>query len=327
MKRAKNLLALCTVIWMLSAVAGRAEQAPPKADAGTPAPEAAPQGTASEASTIPPALAEALAKVRDKAESDRLKVGEISEVKHYKQETLQGFGLVLDLEEIVSARETTREEEPAPAATIGLAELVKLLNSPVGEGDSSILEKLRDAGQLTLVAVTAVIPPEGVRKGDRVDCEVKALDGKSLENTYLLNTQLATPGPREQGPMAVAAGPVVSSGSYRGGPAKVASGCLVETDICDQFIKDDKVTLILDEEHADFLVAQEIVNLINADLGVLIKQPLAKALNRFNVEVTVPQQFAEDPVAFVTMILQLETDIPAPEEEEGTLTRTRGRLP
>ena len=50
-------------------------------------------------------------------------------------------------------------------------------------------------------------------------------------------------------------------------------------------------------------------------MGVAGEQRLAKALNRHNVEVMVPPQFTDDPVAFVTMVLRLETEIPAPEEK------------
>jgi flagellar basal body P-ring protein FlgI len=319
MKRVKNVLAWSTVICLLSGLASQAQQEPPGLpETATAAAEVAPPGRSAEApgASIPPAVAEALAKIRQKGTSDRLKIGDICQVKHYRQETLRGFGLVLDLEQMVGKpRSTTAEEEDTPPA-MELAELLALLNKSAGEAETSIPKELQDAGLLTLVAVTAAVPPEGVRKGDRIDCEVKAFDGTNLENGYLFTTRLATPGPREDGGSAVACGPIVSEGSYRSGPAKVSGGCLVETDVCDEFIKDDKITLILDLEHADFLVVQDMVDLINTDMGAMVQQPLAKALNRFNVEVAVPSQYAEDPVAFVTMILQLQTQIPAPEKEE-----------
>ena len=120
----------------------------------------------------------------------------------------------------------------------------------------------------------------------------------------------------------MAAGPIVAQSSVRSGPAVVLGGCLALADISDEFVKDEKITLILGEEYADFPVAQDIVNLINTEMGVAAKQPLAKASNRHNVEVTVPAEFAEDPVAFVTLILRLETKIPAP--EKGSREREYG---
>lgn len=350
MNRFKRFSALCAAIALLFAATSWAEPAEsqpadaaaaekpasPTAAPEQPAPEKpAPRETQPAAKpevkpgAIPPALAEALAKLRRTGDGEQLTVGDICEVKHYRQERLQGFGMAVDLKEIIAAQKpSTRAKDEAKVtaaeAPIALPDLMKLLNSPVGQGDSALLEKLQKAGQLSLAAVTATIPPEGVRSGDRLDCEVRALDGKSLENAYLLSTKLATPGASADEVMAVAAGPIASSGSYRGS-AKVANGCLVQTDICDQFVKDDKITLVLNDEHAEFLVAQQVVDLVNIEMGLVVNQALAKALNRFNVEVTVPADFADDPVAFVTMILQLETDIPNPEKEEPP--RPRFTLP
>jgi flagellar basal body P-ring protein FlgI len=219
--------------------------------------------------------------------------------------------MAVDLKETLSrAKPTVRTEEAKPP--IGLPEILRLLESPVGGGDPALLAKLQEAGHLTLVAVTATVGPEGVRKGDRLDCEVRSLDGKNLENAYLLPTLLALPGPAPEQAPAVAAGPILASAAFRSGSAKVALGVLVNEDICDQFVKDGKVTLVLKEEHACFLVVQEVVELINSELNAL----LAKALNRFNVEVSIPEPFTDDPVAFVTVILQIHTALPAAEETD-----------
>ena len=353
MRRASCVITLCTVMFLVCAQAVPAEQEPPKEDApaakpaaAQPAPAAASQPAAAQPAKEEPAKAEpkaaepaaskrvpldaatqaALAELAKKAAARGkqpgayLTIGDVCEVKQYKQDKLQGFGLVLDLEEALREEEssdTETEEETAAAGEARLTELLTLLNAPVAEGASpSISESLRGPDVLTLVAVTATIPPEGVQKGDRIDCEVRPLGGKSADEGYLLVTQLAPPGPKMDAPAALAAGPIVRESSYRTGGAKVLSGCLVQADVCDQFVKEEKITLILDEEHAEFPIAQDLVNLVNTDMGVAVNQPLAKAPNRFNVEVTVPQPFADDPVAFVTLILRLETQIPAPEEKE-----------
>ncbi|HUT94483.1 MAG TPA: flagellar basal body P-ring protein FlgI [Thermoguttaceae bacterium] len=348
MRRASCVITLCTVMCLVCAQAVPAEQEPPKEDAPAAQPAAAQpakeepakaEPKAAEPKTAEPAAskrapldAAAQAAIADwakklgsraKEKGAYLTIGDICEVKPYKQEKLQGFGLVLDLEEALKGPEPEKEgleteEEAAAASDARLTELLTLLNAPVAEGVSlSISESLRVPGVLTLVAVTAAIPPEGVQKGDRIDCEVRPLGGKSVDEGYLLVTQLAPPGPKTDAPAALAAGPIVRESSYRTGGAKVLGGCLMQADVCDQFVKEEKITLILDEEHAEFPIAQDLVNLINTDMGVAVNQPLAKAPSRFNVEVTVPEAFAEDPVAFVTLILRLETQIPAPEEEKS----------
>jgi len=353
MRRASCVTILCTAICLVCAQALPAEQEPPKEDAPAAAPakqkpapaeskaaktqaaepkkaepkkaEPAPLKPVPLDPTAQAAIADWAKKLGSRAKGNGayLTIGDVCEVKHYKQENLQGFGLVLDLEEALKGPETEEEslqteEAAAMARNARLTELLALLNAPVAEGASpDVPELLRGPDVLTLVAATATIPPEGVQKGDRIDCEVQALGGQSVDEGYLLVTELAPPGPKMESPAGLAAGPIGRESSYGRGAAKVLAGCVMQTDVCDEFVKDDKITLILDEEHAEFPIAQDLVNLINTEMGVAVNQPLAKAPNRFNVEVNVPEAFAEDPVAFVTLILRLETDIPIPEEEES----------
>jgi flagellar basal body P-ring protein FlgI len=327
MRRTSSMTILATVICLVCATAAEAQEAAVQKEAPAAVAKSAP---AKSTSAVPASkeptrvkvaggadLVQVLAKMRQEAKGDRLTVGDVCEVKHYKQDTLQGFGLVLDLEEIASPTESeTGEEETAAATAARLTELLALLNTPVGTAEAAptVPEQFRDAGQVTLVAVTATIPPEGVQKGDRIDCEVRAIGGQSLANGYLFVTQLSVPGPRKDAPAALAAGPTVTQSSVRSGPAKVLGGCVAETAIGDQFVKEEKICLMLGEDHAEFPIAQDVVDLINTEMEVAAGEPLAKALNRHSVEVTVPEQSADDPVAFITKILRLETDIPAPDD-------------
>lgn len=340
MRQASNMATLWMGIFFLSASAIQAGQEPAAEDAPAAAPanaEApAAEAVAAEKPAAEPAKAEpasaeparldataaakvtqALTRMRQEGPGNRLTIGDICEVKHYEVDALQGFGLVLDLEDLAGEQESTSTAgETTAASAVRLTELLTLLNAPVAEGDvaPAVPEQFRAANQVKLVAVTAVIPPEGLKQGDRIDCEVRALGGRGAQNGYLLLTQLSPPGPRKEGPAALAAGPIVAQSTVRSGPSKVSGGCLAMADISDEFVKDEKITLILDEEHAEFPVAQDVVNLINTEMGIAANQPLAKAPNRYNVEVTVPAEFAEDPVAFVTLVLRLETKIPAPEK-------------
>lgn len=264
---------------------------------------------------IPEALSEALRKIRADTGHDRLRVGDLCEVKHYRQERLQGYGMAVDLKEALARpKPTVRTEETPP--TIGLPDLLKLLESPLGGGDPELLSRLQASGHLTMVAITATVPPEGVRADDRLDGMVRSLDGKSLENASLLPTALFLPGPTAEIAPAVAAGPIEASAAFRGTGARLPLGVLVQQDVSDQFVKDQTVTLVLKEDHACFLVVQEIVDLINEELTA----PLAKALNRFTIEVSLPETMAQDPVAFVTIILQLHTSMPR-NGEMGTAAR------
>lgn len=246
-------------------------------------------------------------------------VDDICEVKHYQRGNLYGFGLVLSLKAIADKKASDTEDETATADDVAkLVELLNLLNFPIGDEDSqkAIVGKLQGGDQLTVVAVTAKVPPEGLRQGDRVDCEVKGIDGASLESGYLLATRLSTLGPAKEAGVAIAAGPIDSETHRTSGPRTVVGGCLVETDVCDEFTQDGKIALVLGEEHAHFSVAQDVVDLINLQMGAA-DQPVAKALNRFNIEVSIPAQYEEDPVAFVTQILKLPAPTTSTDESKN----------
>ena len=49
--------------------------------------------------------------------------------------------------------------------------------------------------------------------------------------------------------------------------AKVFKGCRMEADFFNPFIKDGKITLVLEKNHADFQLAQDVAELINNQLG------------------------------------------------------------
>lgn len=331
---AKTAILFAAICFLHASVApaqeAPAEDAPPATDATSePAVEESTPADDSSGSTVkaipldpnnlPDWALRALTQNPKQQQGDFLSVDDVCEVKHYRQERLQGFGLVLDLEAIVGQKSSSsRSDKTENVDAVELTQLLDLLNKVTGEGDiqSSVPEEFRGSDKMALISVTASVPPEGVRQGDRIDCEVQSFDGRSLQNGYLLTTQLFPPGPKTEAAAAIAAGPIVSVSSARSGPAKVSSGCLVKTDVADQFVMDGKITLVLAEEHADFLVAQGIVDAINKIAAMAADKPVAKALNRFNVEVTIPPPYAEDPVLFVTEVLALSTRIPAADVEQ-----------
>ncbi len=80
----------------------------------------------------------------------------------------------------------------------------------------------------------------------------------------------------------------------------------MEEDFFNVFSKEDKITLVLDKDHADFQVAQDIAELVNSQLNFQSQEGyLAKALNAVNIEVTIPQQYRDDPVLFISQVLSL----------------------
>ena len=315
------LVTACVAVWSLHMATCEAQDAPAEAKAPaatTPSQPVAKPATKPAAVVAKPADAMLRAIAAVEAQPKGPTIDDICEVKHYKRGKLYGFGLVLNLKAI-AAQKAGADEAEAPKAedVTKLVELLNLLNFPIGDADSqkAIVEKLQGADQLTVVAVTAEVPPEGLRQGDRVDCEVNGIDGASVDSGYLLATRLATLGPGKEPGAAIAAGPLDSETHRTSGPRTVIGGCLVENDICDEFTQDGKITLVLGEEYAEFSIAQEVVDLINLEVGAA-DQPVAKALNRFNVEISIPADYEEDPVAFVTQILKLSAPDAIAEESD-----------
>lgn len=318
----------CLILWSLQTVTCEAQDdsadanSPPKIKEpakSVPSESDPPDAAAEEASTeavaeLPAAVAEASEAIlqriaRLQAEKTGPTIDDICKVKHYGKGNLQGFGLVLDLEAVVASQ--TGEEEEGTQPSVDLSKLVQTLNQlnqSVAEGDEqkSIVAQLDGTDELTMVSVTAESPPEGLREGERIDCEVESIEGASLDNGHLLPTQLSTLGPAKEANAALAGGPL--SDGRTTGSQTVLGGCLLKTDICDQFTQNNKITLVLEEEHAEFAIAQEVVDLINLEMGVGTPA-VAKALNRYSIEVAIPAEYEDNPVAFVTRILRL----PAPE--------------
>ena len=86
----------------------------------------------------------------------------------------------------------------------------------------------------------------------------------------------------------------------------------MEEDVFTPFVQDDYITLILDKNHANFQTASEIVGVIrqthfqNDESGV-------QALNASNIVVRVPAVYREDPVDFVSILLEMQVYNPEPE--------------
>ncbi len=77
------------------------------------------------------------------------------------------------------------------------------------------------------------------------------------------------------------------------------------------FIKDSKITLVLDRDHAEFRVAQNVADAINDHVkpGADGTAP-AHALDQANIVVNVPVACQETPVMFVADVLDLRINVP-----------------
>lgn len=221
----------------------------------------------------------------------------VCRLKGQEENTLQGLGIVVGL----NGKGDGGNYQPTVRS---LAKLMSVMGEQLGPGG---LAELKDSKNVALVVVTATIPAAGARHGDRIDCSVASIgSAKSLAGGRLFLTPLVGPDRNDPRVYAFAEGPIsVDSGNMLT-TGRVFGGARLEADFFNAFTKDGKMTLVLDENHAGFGTAQEIVETINSQLGFGTgDMPLARALNQQNVEVTIPAQYQQDPVLFASLVLRL----------------------
>ena len=122
---------------------------------------------------------------------------------------------------------------------------------PTSQGQP-LLEELKNVKNVALVFVTATVPPGGAQQGDMLDCTVSAISAKSLEGGQLMLTELYGPLPATRPCMAWPRGWSRSTTSLRPQTGRIPLGCQVETKFQNEFVKDGKLTLVMNKDHAAF---------------------------------------------------------------------------
>ncbi len=235
----------------------------------------------------------------------RVLLKNICRVKGQEENSLQGLGLVVGLK-------GTGEGGDFLPTVQSLAVALQTMGNPIGPRGPMTL---KDAKNVAMVMVTATVPAAGARQGDKLDCVVSSIGkAKSLKGGTLFMTPLQGPQVGSTRVYAFAQGPMQIDDLSVPTVARIHQGCRLEEDFFNVFAKDGKVTLVLEKNHADFQVAQDIAELINGQLNLQNSQvQLARAMDQNNIEVTIPRQYLDDPVQFVSQLLSLPTLDPLPD--------------
>lgn len=163
-------------------------------------------------------------------------------------------------------------------------------------------------GSTAAVIVTATIPPFA-KNGDKIDVTVSTMaDAKSLEGGVLVQTILKAPNSEA---IAVAQGPVSVAGvnARAGGSSarttitttgRIPGGAIMERDMVTDIGDVDTVTFSLD--NADYTLVSRIAQTISSIIAP------AKAIDGTSVQVTIPEQFREDRIGFLSIIENLEVN-------------------
>src|SRR6516165_10142248 len=163
-----------------------------------------------------------------------------------------------------------------------------------------------NTGNVAAVMVTANLPAFGTQ-GTPIDVTVSALgDAKSLQGGTLLVTPLLG---ADGNVYAVAQGSLAIGGFQAEGEAakitrgvptvgRIANGAIIEREIEFALNKLNQLRLAL--RNADFTTAKRIAAAVNDYIGA----PIAEPLDPSTVEITLPQEFKGNVVAFLTEIEQ-----------------------
>lgn len=221
----------------------------------------------------------------------------ICRIKGQEENTLQGLGLVVGL------RGSGDSAAYFPMIR-SLAVALDLMGNPLGPAGPL---ELRETRNVALVMVTATVPAAGARQGDRIDCTVSSIgSAKSLLGGRLFMTPLMGPDVESTRVFGFCQGAVSLDNVLVPTTGRVHGGCRLEEDFFNAFCLDGRMTLVIDEYHADFEVAQEMADLINASLSLQAGgRQIARAINAVNVEVDIPPQYQNDPVLFVSQVMGL----------------------
>ncbi len=241
----------------------------------------------------------------------QVRLGDICRVKGQEENTLHGFGLVVGL------KGTGDGDKPATRA---LSQAMQLMGTsiPRTERGDFDLSELKNAKNVALVFITATVPPTGARQGSRIPCSVSAISAKSLAGGTLLVSPLMGPRPGDRRTYAIAQGPLTIEDPSVPTVAKVHLGCQLQEEFRYEFEQNGVVTLVIEDNHASFKMAQIVQYAINdfflkpnlaSEYRSAGEPPLAKAVDARNVVVRIPEDDRDHPVEFIAQLLSLPVEI------------------
>jgi flagellar P-ring protein precursor FlgI len=245
-----------------------------------------------------------------------VKIADITRISGQRTNVMTGLGLVYGL------KGTGDGGDFLPA--------IKPLASMLGKfSDPATVEELTKVGNVALVSVTATVPNNGVRNGDKLDVYVSSLgSAASLKGGRLFITPLQGPVP-VQGDLvlALAQGPVTLEDPSTPTVGKVGSGAVMEVDLRADYIDNrGQFTLIIEDPSASWATASTIAKIINDSEGD--SGASAVAVDPKNVVVSIPAIERQRPDSFIARVQALPLPNISSEarvqinEREGTMIMT-----
>ncbi len=238
----------------------------------------------------------------------------ICRIKGQEENVLRGRGLVIGLNGTGEAND--------PPTMRALARAMELTGGPIPEASLNGLGGLKELEKyknIALVMVSVHVPASGSRRGDKLDCQVGALNGKSLDGGYLFAAALQGPNTTDNKVYALAEGPIQLDDDNQPLVGRIHAGCQMEEDIFTPFVENGTITLILEKNHANFQTITEIVETIRSTHSSQSMEnsktnnQTVQALNASNIMIRIPPIYINDPVLFISEILDTQIYQSSPE--------------
>jgi len=219
------------------------------------------------------------------------KIADITRISGQRSNVLTGMGLVYGLR-------GTGDGGDFAAAINPLREMLAKFSNPVS------VEELGNVSNVAVVGLTATVPSNGVRDGDRLDVYITSFGAaSSLRGGRLFVTPMTGP-MAGSGIFALAEGPIVIEDPSTPTVGVVKGGAVMEADLPARYIENGQFTLILEDPAASWTTASTIAKIIN-DAETSTGETLAVAIDPKNVIVTIPPIERQRPDSFISRVQRL----------------------
>lgn len=240
-----------------------------------------------------------------------VKVADITRIGGQRTNVLTGLGLVYGLK-------GTGDGGDFQPAIKPLATMLEKFANP------ATVRELEDVTNVALVSITATVPSNGVRDGDRIDIYITSIGAaSSLRGGRLFVTPLTGPIPGS-GIFALAEGPVVIEDPSTPTVGRIVGGAVMEADLPARYIENGRFTLIVEDPSASWTTASTIAKIIN-DAEATGGETLAVAVDPKNVVVTIPPIEAARPDSFISRVQRLPLPM-LPTEARVTINDRTGTM-
>ncbi|MGI8978892.1 MAG: flagellar basal body P-ring protein FlgI [Pirellulaceae bacterium] len=222
-------------------------------------------------------------------------IGDLCRIKGQEENTLHGVGLVVGLK--------GTGDGDNKLTMRALARYMELMGHRLGsdpKGQVS-LDELKGVKNVALVSVSATVPPGGAQQGDLLDCTVSAMSAKSLAGGHLLLTEMRGPRPDDKTVYGLAKGQISLDDAASPQTGRVTQGLQVETRFQNEFVRNGKLILVMNKDHASFQNTNYLADRINSQPDLGYKG--ARAIDQVKIEVNIPPLYLDNPAQFAGLLL------------------------